>query len=72
MELIGLYGVEPRQTLMIGDTTMDLEMANNAGATPVAVTTGGHAEEQLMAANPITCLNTVTDLPTVLEATPAP
>ena len=68
LELIDLYGAKPEQTIMIGDTTMDLEMANNAGAKPVAVTTGGHSEEQLLGTNPIACLKSVTDLPMVLDA----
>ena len=35
-------GVEPRETLMIGDTTHDLELARNAGVDAVAVAYGAH------------------------------
>ena len=36
LELMGELGVEPERTLMIGDTTHDLQLAANAGAACVA------------------------------------
>jgi phosphoglycolate phosphatase len=41
-ELIAEFGVEPERTLMIGDTTHDLQLAVNAGAHSVAVSYGAH------------------------------
>jgi phosphoglycolate phosphatase len=41
-ELIREFGVDPSRTLMIGDTTHDLELAANAGAASVAVGYGAH------------------------------
>ncbi len=41
------------RTLMIGDTTHDLQMALNAGAAGVAVEFGAHPVEQLQALNPL-------------------
>ena len=40
----------PETTLMIGDTTFDIEMARAAGATAIGVTWGYHAPEELEAA----------------------
>jgi phosphoglycolate phosphatase len=41
-ELMREFGVEPERTLMIGDTTHDLQLAANAGTASVAVTFGAH------------------------------
>jgi phosphoglycolate phosphatase len=41
-ELMAEFGVEPERTLMIGDTTHDLQLAVNAGAHSVAVSFGAH------------------------------
>jgi len=42
LELMREFGVEPARTLMIGDTTHDLQMAVNAGVPSVAVSYGAH------------------------------
>lgn len=42
LELIGHFGVSPERTLMIGDTTHDLQLAVNAGTHSVAVSYGAH------------------------------
>lgn len=44
-ELMAEFGVEPDRTLMIGDTTHDLQLALNAGAHSVAVSYGAHESE---------------------------
>ena len=49
-------------TLMIGDTTHDLQMAANAGVRSVAVTYGAHPREVLAAARPEACLDSVEEL----------
>jgi len=41
-ELIATFGVDPERTLMIGDTTHDLQLAVNAGTHSVAVSFGAH------------------------------
>lgn len=41
-ELMREFGVDPERTLMIGDTTHDLEMARNAGTACVGVSYGAH------------------------------
>lgn len=44
-ELMAEFGVEPARTLMIGDTTHDLQLAVNAGTHSVAVSFGAHEPE---------------------------
>lgn len=41
-ELMDEFGVSPERTLMIGDTTHDLQMALNAGCASVGVSYGAH------------------------------
>jgi phosphoglycolate phosphatase len=44
-ELMAEFGVDPARTLMIGDTTHDLQMALNAGCPSVGVSYGAHEPE---------------------------
>jgi phosphoglycolate phosphatase len=44
-ELMHELGVAPGRTLMVGDTTHDLQLAANAGVASVAVSYGAHAHE---------------------------
>jgi phosphoglycolate phosphatase len=44
-ELMAELGVAPERTLMIGDTTHDLQLAQNAGTHSVAVSFGAHEPE---------------------------
>ena len=52
-ELTRELGQDLRRTVMIGDTTHDLLMANNAGAAAVAVQYGAHPVDQLHACKPV-------------------
>ena len=58
-ELTRELGQEMQRTLMIGDTTHDLQMAINAGASGVAVEFGAHPVEQLRALNPLFCASSI-------------
>ena len=42
LELMREFGTEPERTLMIGDTTHDLQLAANAGVASVGVSFGAH------------------------------
>jgi phosphoglycolate phosphatase len=44
-ELMREFGVDPGRTLMVGDTTHDLQLALNAGAACVGVSFGAHDHE---------------------------
>jgi phosphoglycolate phosphatase len=62
LELMEELGVEPAQTLMIGDTSHDLEMAKAAGVDALAVAYGAHPEEGLRACGPLGCFANVSSL----------
>ena len=68
LELMAELGVAPRQTIMVGDTEYDMEMATNAGAAKVAVRSGVHSEERLVRHDPLVCLDRVTELPAWMAA----
>jgi len=62
LALMGRLGVEPAETLMIGDTTHDLELARNAGVSALAVTYGAHPSAGLMAMEPLWTAHSVAEL----------
>jgi phosphoglycolate phosphatase len=63
LELMQEIGVPAQQTLMVGDTEYDMEMATRAGAGKVAVRSGVHSAERLQRHDPLVCLNHVADMP---------
>lgn len=52
----------PSNTLMIGDSEYDLQMAQAAGVQAVSVSYGVHTEKHLATFNPVTCLHDIRDL----------
>jgi phosphoglycolate phosphatase len=62
LELMDELSLSRDQTLMIGDTSHDLEMARAAEVDSVAVTYGAHPEEGLRACTPTACVSTVREL----------
>jgi phosphoglycolate phosphatase len=52
-ELMSEVGAEPARTLMIGDTTHDLQLARNAGTANVAAAWGAHDAAALAAQEPL-------------------
>jgi phosphoglycolate phosphatase len=67
-ELTRELGQDMRRTVMIGDTTHDLLMANNAGAAGIAVEYGAHPLNQLEACKPVFSAKTVRELHDWLSA----
>jgi phosphoglycolate phosphatase len=61
-ELMREFGTEPERTLMIGDTTHDLQMALNAGCASVGVSYGAHPPEGFAALNPRAIVHSVREL----------
>lgn len=61
-ELMEELGAVPERTLMIGDTTHDLQMAKNAGTGGLGVSYGAHPGAELRALNPLGCVDTVEEL----------
>ncbi len=61
-ELMREFGVDPERTLMIGDTTHDLQMAVNAGCASVGVSYGAHDHGQFEPLNPRFIAHSVKEL----------
>jgi phosphoglycolate phosphatase len=61
-ELMREFGTEPGRTLMIGDTTHDLQMALNAGCASVGVSYGAHEPGEFHALEPCFVAHSVQDL----------
>ncbi len=61
-ELTRELGQDMKRTVMIGDTTHDLQMALNAGAAGIAVHYGAHPEHDLQVLNPLFAANSVAEL----------
>ena len=62
LELMLELELEKNELLMIGDTSHDLGMAQNAGVDAVAVSYGAHPEESLQALAPRACVSSVEEL----------
>ena len=62
LDILDELGVSPREAVMIGDTTYDLEMARSARTHAVGVCSGGHGREELLRLEPLACLDQVVDL----------
>ena len=62
LELMREFGVEPERTLMIGDTTHDLQMAQSAGTASIAVSYGAHTPEAFGAFGPLHVAHSMADL----------
>ena len=61
-ELIREFGTEPERTLMIGDTTHDLQMAANAGCASVGVGYGAHEPAEFASLRPLHVAHSVREL----------
>ncbi|MCA7084468.1 HAD-IA family hydrolase [Cupriavidus sp. DB3] len=61
-ELTRELGQEMGRTVMIGDTTHDLQMAVNAGAHGIGVCYGAHPADSLRAMTPLHCASSIADL----------
>lgn len=61
-ELMAEFDVPPGRTLMIGDTTHDLQMALNAGCASVGVSYGAHEPEAFVELRPLLVAHDVAQL----------
>jgi len=61
-ELMAEFGVAPQRTLMVGDTTHDLQLARNAGCASVAVSYGAHEPDAFHALEPLHIAHSVAEL----------
>lgn len=61
-ELMDELAVDPERTIMIGDTTHDLQMARNAGVDSIGVAYGAHPRAALEALTPRVIANEIAEL----------
>ena len=61
-EVMEVFGIDAADTLMIGDSEYDLQMANNANVSSVAVNYGAQPPEHLLKFEPLLCLDNLSDL----------
>ncbi len=62
LELMAELGVPPERTLMIGDTTHDLQLARNAGTASVGVSFGAHEPEAFADFGPLAVVHDTDEL----------
>ncbi len=61
-QLMAAMGSSPQRTLMVGDTTHDLQLAINAGTAAVGVSFGAHQPEAFAALAPLHVAHSTADL----------
>jgi len=65
-QILGHYGIEPEQAVMVGDTVYDLDMAQRAGMPSIGVTWGVHGAGQLQDFDPVAVVGGVEALSSAL------
>lgn len=70
-EIMHELAIEPEQTLMIGDTEYDMELAQNAGTHSLAVSYGIHTLDRLLKYNPLGHIDQIHELPEWLNNQPS-
>lgn len=66
-QLLSELNTPVEQALMIGDTTFDLAMAQNAGMKSLAVSYGAHPVERLKPLQPISVINHFSEIHSIIE-----
>ncbi len=61
--IMDTLGITPQETVMIGDTEFDLQMARNAGTSAIAVNYGAHEPERLLEFDPLVCISSLEEIP---------
>ena len=62
VELMHELGAAPSRTLMVGDTTHDLQLAANAGCASVAVSFGAHGHDEFASHSPLHVAHSTAEL----------
>lgn len=68
LDILEQVGMDPAQTLVVGDTAYDMEMAANAGCHALGVSYGVHAPDRLLRSGARDCLDDLRELPAWLNA----
>jgi phosphoglycolate phosphatase len=61
-EIMEYTQISPERTLLVGDSTHDLQMALNAGVASIGISSGAHDSEQLKIYQPLHCFLQPTEL----------
>lgn len=67
LHLADILGTAPENCVVIGDSTMDLETAANAGMRAIAVSWGYHDRDRLLAAGASRLIDHPSELPALLD-----
>jgi phosphoglycolate phosphatase len=67
LQIMDELGVSGSETLMVGDTEYDMQMASNAGVGALAVCYGVHDRKRLLMQRPLDCLDTLAEMRPWLE-----
>ena len=62
LELLDYTAIDPKNTIMVGDTTFDMDMAKNAGVHGLGAAYGVHDETALRAAQAVEVLHSFLDI----------
>jgi len=62
LQIMEELGVAAEDTLMVGDTEYDMQMARNAGTRALAVAYGVHDRARLLAQGPLHCVEALTEI----------
>ena len=68
-DMMRKMGVSEKETLYVGDMTLDSETAKNAGVRLALIATGGHSKEELQEIQPDYLLKSLDDLVEIIEQT---
>ncbi len=68
LQIMDELGTDKGNTLMIGDTEWDMQMARNAGAHGLAVSYGAHEVDRLLQHEPLACLDDISEIIPWLKA----
>ncbi|NOQ36618.1 MAG: HAD-IIIA family hydrolase [Methylococcaceae bacterium] len=66
-EIIQHTQITAERTLMVGDSTHDLKMAQNANVSAIGVSCGAHSESLLQQYQPLLCLKQTTELLEIMK-----
>jgi phosphoglycolate phosphatase len=67
LQAMAAVGAKPDDTVMIGDTTYDIDMAHAAGVASIAVSWGYHAPAALLRSRPHSLVGTYGEVPLALK-----
>jgi len=68
LRAMAVVGAEPAATVMIGDTTYDMEMAGNAKTAAIGVAWGYHGTAELQASGAVRVVERFADIPAALTS----